>query len=77
MKKGNIMEKTAENYSEYTVCSDCPKVGTHFVHWGDLVPKGKTGRFCVVCWRQRVKDGENNNPPRPFINEHKEVTLKP
>lgn len=59
-------EKTAQVYFENTRCDDCNKKGVSHVHWGDLVPDGKTGRFCPVCWNKRIIDKKNKKLPRPL-----------
>lgn len=75
-KRGDFPEK---------ICNDCGKKGCIFIHWGELVPEGKIGNFCWICWLVRNVDFEETKIAKPlgynwklvpeeFAN--KEITVK-
>ncbi len=47
-------------------CSDCGEKGCIFEHWGNLVPKEKTGFFCGFCWQERNNCFERGEAPKPL-----------
>ena len=61
------MVDTIRGHSPELTCTDCVEKGkVVFVHWGLLVPEGKTGYFCGPCWEIRTKYYEDNKSPKPF-----------
>lgn len=48
------------------ICSDCEEKGCEFQHWGDLVPKGKTGDFCIFYWNERMASYDRGELPQPL-----------
>lgn len=51
---------------EGLICSDCGEKGCEFQHWGDLVPKGETGKFCAFCWNERNEAYDQGELPKPL-----------
>lgn len=48
------------------LCSDCGEIEAAFRHWGDLVPKGKIGFFCMYCWNERREAASRGESPKPL-----------
>lgn len=60
------MPDTARGNFKDEKCSDCGEIGCAFQHWGDLVPAGEFGSFCVFCWQERIEDRDRGKTPKPL-----------
>lgn len=48
------------------LCNDCGGIEATFKHWGDLVPEGVVGFFCMFCWNERIAVVDRGDPPKPL-----------
>jgi len=47
-------------------CWDCNGKPVIYKHYGQFVPSGMTGYFCLECWKTRKEYHEKHGEPKPL-----------